>query len=110
MLGSYLAGHDEGGGILSGPPGNMCVEFYGMSSARAQEKNGEGLKEYRASEGRLLTVPYKGLVGDTVRDMLGGLRSACTYTGSKSLKELPKRTTFVMVGQQVSTLYGLGEV
>jgi GMP reductase len=111
MLGSYLAGHDEGGGSIMYANGEPhSVEFYGMSSQKAQQKNGNGLKEYRASEGRVLQVPYKGPVTGTVRDLLGGLRSACTYTGSRSLKELPKRTTFVMVHQQISTLYGVGEL
>lgn len=109
MLGSYLAGHDEGGGKILHKDGSSIVEFYGMSSQKAQEINGTGLKEYRASEGRVLQVPYKGPVSETIKDLLGGLRSACTYTGSKNLKELPKRTTFVRVQHQIATLYGVGE-
>jgi GMP reductase len=102
MLGGMLAGTDEGGGEIEGG----VVKFYGMSSNEAQEQHG-GTKEYRASEGRVVQVPYKGPVGPIVGDILGGLRSTCTYVGAKSLKELSKRTTFVQVnnGRQYNTVY-----
>jgi GMP reductase len=112
MLGSFLAGTDEGGGAILIDPetGKKYIQFYGMSSKTAQDKHGSGLSEYRASEGRVIKVPYKGSIDPIVRDLLGGLRSACTYTGSRNLKELPKRTTFCLVQQQISTLYGVGEL
>lgn len=111
MLGSLLAGHTEGGGgVYTNSKGVECVSFCGMSSKKAQEAHGTSLKEYRASEGRVLEVPFKGPVAPTIQDLLGGLRSACTYTGSKNLKELPKRTTFIQVNRQIETLYGLGEL
>lgn len=72
-------------------------QFYGMSSKLANEKHNGGLKEYRASEGAELLLPLKGSIRDTVQDILGGLRSACTYVGAASLKELTKRTTFVRI-------------
>lgn len=100
MLGGMLSGTDQGGGEIV--DGN--VEFYGMSSTAAQEKHG-GTKEYRASEGRVVRVPYKGDVGSPVRDVLGGLRSTCTYVGAKSLKELSKRTTFIRVNNQYNGVY-----
>ena len=68
-----------------------------MSSKTAQEKHGDGLAEYRASEGRVIRIPYRGSVEPIVRDILGGVRSACTYVGASALKELPKRTTFVRI-------------
>lgn len=110
MLGSFLAGTTEGGGTLLRRTTGDFVEFYGMSSKTAQEKHGNGLSEYRASEGRVIQVPFKGPIEPIIQDLLGGLRSACTYTGSRSLKELPKRTTFCKVNQQISTLYGVGEL
>lgn len=110
MLGGMLAGHDEGGQVREDFGGRRYVEFYGMSSQKAQEAHDSSLKDYRASEGRVLTIPYRGEVLNTVQDILGGIRSACTYTGSKSLKELPKRTTFVKVHQQFNAAYGVGEV
>lgn len=59
----------------------------------------------RASEGKTVEVPYRGDVEDTIRDVLGGLRSTCTYVGAAKLKELSKRTTFIRVTQQASQMY-----
>lgn len=84
MLGSMLSGTDEGGGeVIDGK-----VKFYGMSSKTANEKHFGGLKDYRSSEGRTTMVPYKGNMDDVIRNILGGLNSACTYTGSISINEL----------------------
>ena len=102
MLGGMLAGTDQGGGdVVDGK-----VQFYGMSSNSAQEKHG-GTKEYRASEGRTVSIPYRGDVQPIVRDILGGIRSTCTYVGASTLKELSKRTTFIQVnnGKQHNTVY-----
>ena len=92
MLGGMLAGTDQGGGkVVDGK-----VEFYGMSSTESQLRN-SNVKDYRASEGRVVRVGYKGSVEPIIRDILGGLRSTCTYVGASALKELPKRTTFVRI-------------
>ena len=92
MLGGMLSGTDQGGGeVVDGK-----VEFYGMSSTESQRRN-SNVKDYRASEGRVVRVGYKGSVEPIVRDILGGLRSSCTYVGASALKELPKRTTFVRI-------------
>jgi len=82
------------------------MKFYGMSSKQAMAKCAGGVAEYRASEGKEVLVPYRGNVSDTIREVLGGIRSACTYTGSKTLKELPKRTTFVKVHRTHNTVFG----
>ena len=105
MLGGMLAGHDEGGGEVITKIYNTqevgvteekhFVQFYGMSSDAANTKHFGGLKDYRASEGREVLVPYRGAIANTVQDMLGGLRSACTYVGAEKLKHLPKCTTFI---------------
>jgi GMP reductase len=104
MLGGMLAGCDEGGGDIN--PNDNTVTFYGMSSTAAQDKHG-GRKNYRASEGRVVKVPYRGAVAPVVQDILGGVRSTCTYVGAKSLKELSKRTTFIQVnnGKQFNSVY-----
>lgn len=60
---------------------------------------------YRSSEGRTIEVPYRGDVDVTVLDILGGLRSACTYTGASKLKELPRRATFIRCTQQLNPVY-----
>ena len=124
MLGGMLAGHDEGGGnivtkhIATGgayktPEGTFIpyfeeqnfVQFYGMSSKAANDKHFDGLKEYRASEGREVFVPYRGALKNTLQDILGGLRSTCTYAGASRLKHLSKCTTFVLVDNQYNRVY-----
>jgi GMP reductase len=84
---------------------NKVVKFYGMSSDTAMEKHHGGVAEYRSSEGRTVTIPYKGAVKETVLDLLGGLRSACTYVGAASLKQLPKCTTFIKVNRQINDIF-----
>ncbi len=107
MLGSMLAAHNEGGGnLIPGKDGNMYREYYGMSSKTAQEKHGDSLKGYRASEGKRVLIKDKGPVVTTLQDILGGVRSACTYTGSRRLKELSRRTTFIRVNKQTNDIYG----
>jgi GMP reductase len=80
MLGGMFAGHDEGGGTIDTL--NDTVQFYGMSSETANKKHFGGLNDYRAAEGKVVEVSYKGKAGDTVQEILGGIRSACTYTGA----------------------------
>jgi GMP reductase len=76
-----------------------------MSSDTAMEKHHGGVASYRSSEGKTVRVKYKGAVANTVQDLLGGIRSTCTYVGARKLKELSKRTTFVRVSQQVNTIF-----
>ena len=71
------------------------VQFYGMSSTSANDKHFGGLKEYRSSEGRTVLTKYKGCVNITIQDILGGIRSTCTYVGASKLKDLSKCTTFI---------------
>jgi len=120
MMGGLLAGHDEGGGesiveyhttnkvTSDGNPifeTKQFVQFYGMSSDTAMEKHHGGIAEYRSSEGRTVKVPYKGPVANTVKDILGGVRSTCTYVGAKTLKDLSKCTTFVRVNKQFNSVF-----
>lgn len=106
MLGGMFAGHDESGGELIEKDGKKFKLFYGMSSTTAMQKYHGEVAEYRSSEGKTVTVPYKGPVQATLLDLLGGLRSSCTYVGAAQLKELSKRTTFLRVTQQLNTVYG----
>jgi len=126
MLGGMLAGHNEGGGeiiqeisetdILGAmdlgdhyPKKRLkvdkYVQFYGMSSDTAMDKHNGGVASYRSSEGRTVTIPYKGAVESTVLDLLGGLRSTCTYVGAPSLKQLSKCTTFIRVNRQINDVF-----
>ena len=110
MLGGMLAGHDQGGGEIvnrwypldyTGADGKPVVEvkqfvkFYGMSSKSANDKHFGGLKDYRSSEGRTVLTKYKGDVNITIQDVLGGIRSTCTYVGASSIKNISKCTTFI---------------
>ena len=109
MLGGMLAGHDEGGGDVwedfSTLPPRKVVHFYGMSSDTAMQKHHGGVAEYRSSEGRTVDVPYKGPIKDTILDLLGGIRSTCTYVGAPSLKQLSKCTTFIRVNRQINDVF-----
>ena len=63
------------------------------------------LKDYRSSEGRTVLVPYRGAVAKTVQDILGGVRSTCTYAGAKTIKQLPKCATFIRCTQTHNSVY-----
>lgn len=106
MLGGMFAGHEESGGELVEKDGKKYKLFYGMSSETAMNKYAGGVADYRASEGKTTQISYRGNVADTVQDILGGLRSACTYVGAKALKELSKRTTFIRVEEQHNEVFG----
>src|SRR5512143_257643 len=106
MLGGMFAGHAECSGELVERDGQMFQRFYGMSSRTAMEKYSGGVAQYRAAEGKEVLVPYRGPVADTAQEILGGVRSACTYVGARRLRELSKRTTFVRVSQQGSEVFG----
>ncbi|MEN2412459.1 GMP reductase [Flavobacterium mesophilum] len=105
MLGGMLAGHTESGGELIEVKGEKFKQFYGMSSKTAMDKHSGGVAEYRASEGKTVQVPFKGDVIHTVLDILGGIRSTCTYVGASRLKELTKRTTFIRVSEQENQVF-----
>lgn len=124
MLGGMLAGHMQGGGevitkyyqtneLIYEEAVAQCqkieekkfVQFYGMSSDAANKKHFGGLKNYRSSEGREVLIPYRGNVGPTIQDILGGIRSACTYVGASELKQLSKCTTFVMCHDTHNRVY-----
>ena len=121
MLGGMLAGHMQGGGevitkhyftneVFEEPntpkiEEKQFVQFYGMSSDAANKKHFGGLKNYRSSEGREVLIPYRGNVGPTIQDILGGIRSACTYVGASELKQLSKCTTFVMCHDTHNKVY-----
>lgn len=126
MAGGMFAGYDEAAGekiirfIKQTSFRNMaefemsrlrpgCItykKFYGMSSSEAMTKHSGNVADYRASEGKVVEVPYKGPVENLALDILGGLRSMCTYIGAAKLKEVPKRCTFVRVTQQLNEVFG----
>ena len=101
MLGGMLAGHDESEGeIVDGK-----VQFYGMSSDAAMSKHGSRKDGYRGAEGKVVSLPHKGPVESTLIEIIGGVRSACTYIGARRVKDMPKCATFVQVNKQVNEVF-----
>ncbi|CAM4460775.1 MAG: GMP reductase [Legionellaceae bacterium] len=105
MLGGMLAGHEECSGEMVKKGEKTYKRFYGMSSAEAMRRHRGRVDDYRASEGKSVDVPYRGHVDNTILDILGGIRSTCTYVGAQRLKELSKRTTFIRVSQQLNEVF-----
>uniref|UniRef100_A0A8C4QSA7 GMP reductase n=1 Tax=Eptatretus burgeri TaxID=7764 RepID=A0A8C4QSA7_EPTBU len=105
MLGGMFAGHNECEGSIIERNGKKMKLFYGMSSDTAMRKYAGGVADYRASEGKTIEVECRGDVENTVRDILGGVRSTCTYVGASKLKELSRRATFIRVTQQINNIF-----
>lgn len=105
MLGGMLAGHDENAGEIIEEDGRKYKIYYGMSSTTAMLKHYGEKAKYRASEGKTVKVPYRGSVENTIEEILGGVRSACTYIGARKLKHIPKCTTFIRVTQQANEIF-----
>ncbi|MDR2173710.1 MAG: GMP reductase [Burkholderiales bacterium] len=106
MMGGMFAGHDECGGEITVRGDEKYMQFYGMSSKAAMDKYAGGVAAYRAAEGKEVLIPYRGPVENTAQEILGGVRSACTYVGARQLRELSKRTTFIRVTQQLNEVFG----
>lgn len=124
MLGGMFAGTDEAAGDLIEKvietnelveeAGKICPVqkkekyklFYGMSSQLAQEKHFGGMACYRASEGKVVEIPYKGSIESVIQEILGGVRSTMTYIGARRLKDIPKCTTFYRVNRQLNEIFG----
>tara|TARA_B100001029_G_C15026601_1_gene434034 strand:- start:11 stop:1048 length:1038 start_codon:yes stop_codon:yes gene_type:complete len=106
MLGGMLAGHKESGGKIILDQGKKFIEFYGSSSEEANEKHYGGLADYRSSEGKKVKIEYRSSLDKTIKDILGGIRSSCTYVGAPTLKQLSKCTTFVRVNNQYNDTFG----
>ena len=107
MLGGMLAGHDESGGdiVEDASTGQKYKLFYGMSSSTAMDQYNGGVASHRSAEGKTVKIPYRGPVESTILDILGGIRSTCTYIGAKRIKDIPKCTTFIRVTNQVNQVY-----
>ena len=121
MLGGMIAGHEESGGELVSKKlqttemtddcalkteEKLYKKFYGMSSEYAQSKHYGGMKKYRASEGKVVEIPFRGPLEPTLLTILGGIRSCMTYIGAKRLKDMPKCATFYRVNRQLNTIFG----
>lgn len=106
MMGGMFAGHEESGGELVEENGEKFKIFYGMSSEKAMKKYYGKVADYRSPEGKVVKIPYRGPVKNTIQEILGGVRSTCTYVGARRLKDLPKCTTFIRVNNQLNEVFG----
>lgn len=121
MIGGLFAGTDEAAGemIEKTIETNELIaentfllkkekykQFYGMSSQLAQEKHFGGMACYRASEGKVVEVPYKGSAENVIQEILGGIRSTMAYIGARRLKDIAKCTTFYRVNRQLNEIFG----
>ena len=105
MAGGTFAGHNESGGDIVEKDGKKWKLFYGMSSAHAMKKHNNGVAKYRAEEGKVVHMPYKGPVENTILDLLGGIRSACAYIGASNIADMGKKTIFVRTNKQFNNVY-----
>jgi GMP reductase len=105
MIGGQFSGHDENPGDIIEEDGKKYKMFYGMSSDTAMKKHYGSVVSYRSSEGKTVRIKYKGSLSETVMDILGGVRSTCTYINAKYIKNIPKCCTFVRVNRQLNTIY-----
>lgn len=105
MIGGMFAGHEESGGETKVIGDKVYKVFYGMSSKRANEEYSGGLAMYKAAEGKEVLIPFRGKISETVQEILGGVRSSCTYVGASSLKNLSKCTTFIRVNNTHNKIF-----
>lgn len=105
MSGGMFSGHHESGGEIVEKNGKKYKLFYGMSSKKAMNTHSGGVANYRTSEGKEVLIELKGFVNDTINDILGGIRSTCTYVGAKNLTDLSRNTTFIRVSRQLNNIY-----
>jgi IMP dehydrogenase/GMP reductase len=110
MCGSMFAGHEECNGETIEENGKKYKIFYGMSSAAAMNKYHGGVAHYRSAEGKIVKIPYKGKVDDTILNILGGIRSTMTYINARKIKNIPKCATFIRVNNIVNKIYNGSEI
>ena len=102
MMGSLLAGCDESPGDFELFQGRKYKVYRGMGSIAAME-NGSKDRYFQTNAKKLVPegvegrVAYKGMLEDTVFQMLGGLRSGMGYCGTPTIEELKERGRFVKI-------------
>ena len=72
-------------------------ELYGMSSTHAMNKHYGEVANYRTSEGKSILVEDRGPVKNTINNMLGALRSTCTYINAKNIGEIHENSSFIVL-------------
>jgi len=95
MVGSIFAGTDETPGEVI----NGQKIARGQASSTYMKDNGVVESKFRAAEGITIKVNVKGPVEDVVEQLMGGLRSAMSYSGAKSIAEFQKKAIFVKISR-----------
>lgn len=102
MMGSIFAGCDESPGTFELFQGRKYKVYRGMGSIAAME-NGSKDRYFQTNAKKLVPegvegrVAYKGLVEDTVFQLIGGLRSGMGYCGSKDIETLKETGKFMKI-------------
>jgi IMP dehydrogenase len=106
MLGSLLAGADESPGDLIISHGERFKDYRGMGSIGAMKQRSYSKHRYfqgEVDESKLIAegiearVPYKGLIGPLVYQMVGGLRQAMGYAGAATIQDMQEKTRFTRI-------------
>ena len=102
MMGSMFAGCEESPGDFELYQGRKYNVYRGMGSIAGME-NGSKDRYFQSNAKKLVPegvegrVAYKGLVADTVFQLLGGLRSGMGYCGVQNIEELKENGKFVKI-------------
>jgi IMP dehydrogenase len=107
MLGSLFAGVDESPGELIISSGERFKDYRGMGSVAAMKQRSYSKDRYfqentkdeaqLIAEGVEARVPYKGLLGPLVYQLVGGLRQSMGYAGAATIAEMQENTRFVRI-------------
>ena len=104
MIGSMLAGTEEAPGETFIYQGRSYKSYRGMGSVGAMARgSAERYFQQDISQQKLVPegiegqVPYKGMAKDTVHQLVGGIKAAMGYTGSKTIEDLRTRAQFVRI-------------
>ena len=104
MLGSLFAGTKESPGEMILWEGRSYKSYRGMGSISAMKVGSKDRYFQSKSNNKKLVpegiegmVPYKGPVGDTVHQLMGGVKSSMGYCGAKEIKDFPKQAEFIKI-------------
>jgi len=104
MLGSLFAGTEESPGEMILWEGRSYKSYRGMGSISAMKVGSKDRYFQSKSDNKKLVpegiegmVPYKGPVGDTVHQLMGGVKSSMGYCGAKDIKSFPSQAEFIKI-------------
>ena len=104
MLGSLLAGVEESPGAVEIYQGRSFKVYRGMGSMGAMEQAQGSSDRYFQEKNKKLVpegvegrVPYKGVLADTIYQLVGGLRASMGYCGTASIEALRREAEFIRI-------------